>query len=63
MRTYQGTLSVQISHLTAAVKEHNVIDPSSPARLQNLRAVRGGAGDHLFRWERLFHLIQQPALA
>lgn len=63
MRTYQGKSSVHKPHLTLVNNRMNDLDLSSPACLQNLRAVRGRAGDHLFRWERLFHLVQQPALA
>lgn len=34
-----------------------------PSVFQDVGAVCGRAGDHLFRWERLLHLLQQPALA
>lgn len=63
MRTYQGKSSVHTPLLTLINNTMNDSDLSSPACFQNLRAVRGGAGDHLFWRERLFHLVQQPALA
>lgn len=66
MKTYQGTLSVNMTSCAAAVDKivfDYVDDVLSPVHLQDVRAVCGWVGDNLFWWEWLLHLLQQPALA